>query len=184
MPKKNEPHKPETIELIRTRVTEAHQRARDSAVEQPREKRCTACGEWKPSLAGQAFSMRKRKLADGSVTVYPAGECKKCGRERATKHRKTLGREEMRKREVGYQRTYRAKLRQKERLDVVPISVFLTEKIHQHGMSAVVVAVGMHERQIRDMADGTYKTVSLHKVDRVLVGLNCTHLLESLYPQE
>lgn len=181
MPNKNEHHKPETIELIRTRVTEAHRRAREGRGDNPTMKPCTECGEWKP---WSEYTIRRRKLADGSVTEYPAGRCRRCAAQKAAEHRAKLGREEMKRRDARYQRTYRAKLRRREKLPVKPIGDFLTEKIHQYGMSAVVVATGMHERQIRDMAEQTYKTVELRKVDRVLVGLNCTHLLDVLYPQE
>lgn len=128
--------------------------------------------------------MRKRRLADGTVNVYPAGECKRCASKRAAKHREGLGREEMRKREVQYQRTYRTKLKQRERLPLEPIAVFLEERVHRHGMSAIETATGIDHKILGDVIDRTYKSISLRKVDRILVGLNCVDQLHILYPQE
>lgn len=184
MPKKNSHHTPQTIELIRTRVTEAHQRARDAVVDKPTTKPCTTCGEWKRCLPGQDFSMRRRKLADGTVNQYPAGECKSCQADRASRHREAVGREEMRKREVDYQRRYRERLRKREVLDSKPIADFLTEQLHRHGNSAVAIATGMDGSWLKRLGDQEYATVELRIVDRILVGLNCTDKLESLYPQE
>lgn len=45
------------------------------------QKPCTKCGEWK--RVPEDYSMRRRKLADGTTRSYPAPECKACARERA-----------------------------------------------------------------------------------------------------
>lgn len=184
MPKKNGSHTPQTKELISQRVEEAHRRAREAVVQEVTTKRCTTCGERKPCRAGESFSMRRRVLADGSVTIYPAGECKHCTAARSKAHRDSVGREEMRKREIEYQRTYRRKLRLGEKLDSGPIGDFVTERIHRHGMSAIESATGIDHKILNEIANHTYKTTELHTVDRILVGLQCTDQLHVLYPQE
>jgi hypothetical protein len=49
------------------------------------QKPCTKCGVWK--RVPEDYSMRKRKLKDGSVTLYPNPECKPCATARSKQAR-------------------------------------------------------------------------------------------------
>lgn len=62
---------------------ERHRRLREAeALAAPiDQKPCSKCGEWK--RIPEDYSMAKRKLADGSIRIYPPGECKDCTRKRA-----------------------------------------------------------------------------------------------------
>jgi hypothetical protein len=60
-------------------------------------KQCTRCKEWKTwdvdDKHANEFKLSKRKNVDGSVRVYPAGECKACGNQRAAEYREKLRKE-------------------------------------------------------------------------------------------
>lgn len=122
----------------------------------------------KPCLPGQDFTMTTRRRADGSERLRPISQCKPC-------RSKTVQEGKEARRRGEFKKTF---------VDVAPLSRFLEERVHRHGVSAVALATGMDASQVERYIHRYYKRADLSVVDRVLVGLNCTDLLESLYPQE
>lgn len=68
--------------------------------------------------------------------------------------------------------------------DAEPLSEFLTEMVHRHGVTAVATATKLGKDRIEALADAQDPTVSLELADRVLTGLGYPELLASMYPEE
>lgn len=205
-------------DAIRRAQIARHQKLRSQEVSQPDRKPCTACGHWKD--VPDDYTMRKRTLADGTVRLYPAGECKKCQAERSANHRERLREEgvlaerektynERRDKEAKreYNREYGAirrrqagavargpwkKYRDKNErgvgrstlFPIAPLAGFLEEMVHQHGISAIELATGVSITSLNEMINHEVEDISLERLDRILIGLNCAEQMHLLYPQE
>lgn len=64
-----------------------------------------------------------------------------------------------------------------------PITDFLAEMVHRHGISAVARATGLGLERLGRILDGQLRLVTLVEADRICTGLNCPEQLAILYPE-